>query len=101
MPPQNAARTTSRVASGSRTPCAMVVSSRDSSSTPSQGGRAAHESVGGVVMNTYVLVHGAWLGAWSWDKVARQLEQAGGKVIIPELPGHGDDQTPVPGASLS
>jgi len=52
-------------------------------------------------MNTYVLVHGAWLGAWSWDKVARQLEQGGGKVIIPELPGHGDDQTPVAGASLS
>jgi pimeloyl-ACP methyl ester carboxylesterase len=51
-------------------------------------------------MNTYVLVHGAWLGSWSWDKVAKQLEQAGGKVVIPELPGHGDDQTPVSQVSL-
>jgi pimeloyl-ACP methyl ester carboxylesterase len=51
-------------------------------------------------MSTYVLVHGAWLGAWSWDKVARRIEQAGHKVLIPELPGHGQDQTPVSEISL-
>jgi pimeloyl-ACP methyl ester carboxylesterase len=51
-------------------------------------------------MSTYVLVHGAWLGAWCWDKVAQQLQRAGHKAVVVELPGHGQDQTPVSQVSL-
>ena len=46
-------------------------------------------------MSTYVLVHGAWHGAWSWDKVTALLEAKGHKVIAFDLPGHGEDKTPV------
>src|ERR1700710_2666943 len=45
-------------------------------------------------VKTFVLVHGAWQGAWVWQNVKTQLEAAGQKVITVELPGHGDDQTP-------
>jgi pimeloyl-ACP methyl ester carboxylesterase len=51
-------------------------------------------------MNTYILIHGAWLGAWCWEKVARRLEEAGHRVLVPELPGHGEDLTPVSQISL-
>jgi pimeloyl-ACP methyl ester carboxylesterase len=51
-------------------------------------------------MSTFVLVHGAWHGRWSWDKVVPRLEEAGQKVEAPDLPGHGDDKTPVPEVSL-
>ena len=47
-----------------------------------------------------VLVHGAWLGAWCWDGVARRLREAGHDVRVPELPGHGVDQTEVSGITL-
>ena len=50
-------------------------------------------------MSTFVLVHGAWHGAWCWDKVVPLLEGAGHEVIAPNLPGHGEDGTP--GAELS
>ncbi|HYV95044.1 MAG TPA: alpha/beta hydrolase [Chitinophagales bacterium] len=45
-------------------------------------------------MNTIVLVHGAWLDASSWDKVAPLLKASGHEVIIVTLPGHGKDNTP-------
>lgn len=50
--------------------------------------------------NTYVLINGAWLGAWSWDKVTQRLERDGHTVLTPELQGHGSDQTPVSEISL-
>jgi pimeloyl-ACP methyl ester carboxylesterase len=40
---------------------------------------------------TYLLVHGAWHGAWCWDKVIPLLEAKGHKAIAVDLPGHGDD----------
>ncbi len=46
-------------------------------------------------MGTYVLVHGAWHGAWCWDKVVPLLNQAGHTAIAPDLPGHGKDRTPI------
>jgi len=45
-------------------------------------------------MSTFVLIHGAWHGAWCWYKVAARLEAAGHSVIVPDLPGHGLDRTP-------
>lgn len=43
---------------------------------------------------TFVLVHGAFQGAYAWKFVKAQLEAAGQKVVVVELPGHGTDQTP-------
>ena len=39
-------------------------------------------ALGGTKMQkTYILVHGAWLGAWCWDMVKPYLEAEGHKVI--------------------
>ncbi|HET9062156.1 MAG TPA: alpha/beta fold hydrolase [Candidatus Binatia bacterium] len=46
-------------------------------------------------MSTYVLVHGSWHGAWCWEKIVPLLERAGHVVRAPDLPGHGDDKTPI------
>jgi len=46
-------------------------------------------------MSTYVLVHGAWHGAWCWNKIIPLLEKEGHKVEAPDLPGHGNDKTPI------
>jgi pimeloyl-ACP methyl ester carboxylesterase len=40
-------------------------------------------------MATFVLVHGAFHGAWCWYKVISRLEARAHKVIAPDLPGHG------------
>jgi pimeloyl-ACP methyl ester carboxylesterase len=49
---------------------------------------------------TYVLVHGAFAGAWAWERVVPLLEAQGNEVITMDLPAHGDDQTPVAEATL-
>ena len=41
-------------------------------------------------MATFVLVGGAWLGAWAWDRVARQLRAAGNEVYPVALTGLGE-----------
>ncbi len=51
-------------------------------------------------MGTYVLVHGAWHGSWCWDKVVPLLNQAGHTAVAPDLPGHGQDRTPIPEITL-
>jgi pimeloyl-ACP methyl ester carboxylesterase len=45
-------------------------------------------------MSIFVLVHGAWHGAWCWERVVPLLESHGHRVIAPDLPGMGDDKTP-------
>ncbi|MEP6748864.1 MAG: alpha/beta fold hydrolase, partial [Bacteroidota bacterium] len=42
---------------------------------------------------TFVLVHGAWQGAWVWQDVKAQLESKGQHVVVVELPAHGADTT--------
>lgn len=49
---------------------------------------------------TYVLVHGAWMGAWAWSDVVKDLEAGGAKVVTVDLPAHGADTTPVANVSL-
>jgi pimeloyl-ACP methyl ester carboxylesterase len=39
----------------------------------------------------FVLVHGAWHGAWCWEHVIAELEAAGHSVRALDLPGAGDD----------
>lgn len=43
---------------------------------------------------TVVLVHGAFHGAWCWDRVVPLLEARGVPVVAVDLPGHGDDDGP-------
>jgi len=45
-------------------------------------------------MSRYVLVHGAWHGAWCWSAVTEALRAAGHAVEVPELPGRGADTRP-------
>lgn len=51
-------------------------------------------------MAAYVLVHGAWHGAWCWQKLTPLLEAEGHRVDAFDLPGHGEDGTPVSGMTL-
>ncbi len=37
----------------------------------------------------FLLVHGAWHGAWCWQRVVRELEAAGHRTLVPCLPGGG------------
>ncbi|MBI2912292.1 MAG: alpha/beta fold hydrolase [Chloroflexi bacterium] len=46
-------------------------------------------------MSTFVLIHGAWHGAWCWQKVVPLLEGRGHKALAIDLPGHGADKTPI------
>lgn len=45
-------------------------------------------------MSRFVLVHGAWHGAWCWEKVVPLLAARGHDVRAIDLPGHGDDPAP-------
>jgi pimeloyl-ACP methyl ester carboxylesterase len=51
-------------------------------------------------MSTFVLIHGAWHGGWVWQRVAQQLRSASHTVHAPDLPGHGEDKTPVQQVTL-
>jgi pimeloyl-ACP methyl ester carboxylesterase len=46
-------------------------------------------------MARIVLVHGAWGGAWIWEKVVEPLEAKGHRIETLDLPGAGDDHTPL------
>jgi pimeloyl-ACP methyl ester carboxylesterase len=47
----------------------------------------------------YVLVHGAWHGAWAWRRLAPLLRQAGHTVSTPTLSGLGERAHHAPGRS--
>jgi pimeloyl-ACP methyl ester carboxylesterase len=44
-------------------------------------------------MSTFLLIHGAWHGAWCWHKVVPRLEKRGHAVLAPDLPAMGIDRT--------
>jgi pimeloyl-ACP methyl ester carboxylesterase len=46
-------------------------------------------------MANFLLVHGAWQGAWIWSAVSAELTMRGHKVHCIDLPGSGADQTPL------
>lgn len=50
--------------------------------------------------DTYVLVHGSWMGKFCWAEVVPMLEALGSAVLTLDLPAHGDDSTPSEKASL-
>jgi pimeloyl-ACP methyl ester carboxylesterase len=41
--------------------------------------------------NTFVLVHGAWHGAWCWGAVVSELDKLGDRAYAVDLPGHGQN----------
>jgi pimeloyl-ACP methyl ester carboxylesterase len=51
-------------------------------------------------MARFVFVHGAFGGAWSWDPIVGRLEAAGHSVETLDLPGGGDDRTPLERVTL-
>ena len=50
---------------------------------------------------TYLLVHGAWHGAWCWKKVVPLMTHKGYKVVAIDLPSHGSDTTNVNSITFS
>jgi pimeloyl-ACP methyl ester carboxylesterase len=52
-------------------------------------------------MSTFLLVHGAWHGAWCWHKLVPRLEKLGHTVIATDLPAMGRDRTSVKRVSLT
>ncbi|MCC5885389.1 MAG: alpha/beta fold hydrolase [Gammaproteobacteria bacterium] len=42
----------------------------------------------------FVLVHGAWHGAWCWEHLETELRARHIGVSVMDLPGHGEDSTP-------
>jgi pimeloyl-ACP methyl ester carboxylesterase len=61
---------------------------------------APQQQAGAAETRPVVLVHGAWMGAASWDRVAAELRRSGVHVTAVELPGHGSDATPASQLSL-
>ncbi|WP_375464039.1 alpha/beta fold hydrolase [uncultured Methylobacterium sp.] len=47
-----------------------------------------------------VLVHGAWAGAWVWERLTPRLDAAGLETLALDLPGSGEDRTPAAEVSL-
>jgi pimeloyl-ACP methyl ester carboxylesterase len=49
----------------------------------------------GKTIATPVLVHGAWHGAWCWERAAVALAADGINAVAIDLPGHGNDPGPM------
>jgi pimeloyl-ACP methyl ester carboxylesterase len=45
-------------------------------------------------MADFLLVHGAWHGAWCWDELVPELAARGHRAQAIDLPGAGQDRTP-------
>lgn len=51
-------------------------------------------------MARFVLVHGAFHGGWCWEPLIAELSAAGHTVQAPDLPGSGEDVTPLADVTL-
>jgi pimeloyl-ACP methyl ester carboxylesterase len=51
-------------------------------------------------MSQFLLIHGAWHGAWCWHMVIPELEKRGHRAKAIDLPGQGQDQTPLTKVTL-
>ena len=67
---------------------AALLASAAGTGASADAGAAANE--GGEESKTFILVHGTWLGGWSWQYVRRILQRAGHDVYAPSLSGCGD-----------
>ncbi len=52
-------------------------------------------------MAIFILVHGGAHGGWCWNKLVPELESRGHRAIAPDLPGMGNDRTPLGKVTLS
>lgn len=52
-------------------------------------------------MATFVLIHGAWHGGWSFERIQPMLEAVGHTVIAPDLPGMGGTDEELAAATLA
>jgi pimeloyl-ACP methyl ester carboxylesterase len=59
------------------------------------------QPVSNAQQKTYILIHGAWHGAWCWKKVVPLLEAKGNRVLAFDLPSHGEDKTPASNVTLN
>ena len=55
---------------------------------------------GRVRMSQFLLVHGGFHGAWCWRKTVAELEKRGHRAKAIDLPGQGEDQTPLTKVTL-
>src|SRR5215831_3503077 len=51
-------------------------------------------------MARFVLVHGAWPGAWCWREVTPRMAARGHEAVAIDLPGHGEDHAPPEAVTL-
>jgi pimeloyl-ACP methyl ester carboxylesterase len=51
-------------------------------------------------MSQFLLVHGAFHGAWCWRKTVAELEKRGHRAKAIDLPGQGEDRTPLKEVTL-
>ncbi len=51
-------------------------------------------------MSQFLLIHGAFHGAWCWEKTVAELEKRGHQAKAIDLPGQGRDQTPLKDVTL-
>jgi pimeloyl-ACP methyl ester carboxylesterase len=75
----------------------MTPSARCPAPSPSPNADVQREPAPRIVarhMATFVLIHGAWHGAWCWHKLTPLIEASGARVIAPDLPSMGADVTP-------
>jgi pimeloyl-ACP methyl ester carboxylesterase len=54
-----------------------------------------------VTRYTFILIHGAWQGAWAFDTIVPRLKAAGHEAVAADLPGDGHDNTPPEAVNLA
>jgi pimeloyl-ACP methyl ester carboxylesterase len=51
-------------------------------------------------MAIFILIHGGAHGGWCWDNLVPELEARGHRALAPDLPGMGDDPSPISAATM-